>query len=282
MMKRLFFLLILLVGGLLFVSTTNFVQETNVMAQSAILQKENLEAELIKLNDTYRGQLSEYRLAERNFLIARDQYNQLQTLASINEVVESARTVMSLRNQVLITYLDLLRINLIAAEGVEISLKQLVLERLETQRKWLQAHQQALAATSDREQFNRLSDTFIDQTENLIAVSQQTVSLLSLGKLQNVFDRLVLFNQSLVIEEASVSGKQAGSNIALTERALRETERLNQSLATLLQTNWSNLDVGLKEDSISGFYGNLSKALDPIYTDLNKLVAFLQERLGQL
>ncbi|MFH2118526.1 MAG: hypothetical protein ABII10_02225 [Candidatus Paceibacterota bacterium] len=253
----------------------NEQQDQLVQAEQAILQKQRFDTELVELNNIYRGQLSEYRLAEKEFTIARDQYHQLQTLASINEVNDAASKVMKLRNQVLITYLDLLRVNLIAAEGIELSLKELVLNRLEVQKNWLQTHQQAIANASDREQLNQLSDAFIAQALNLTDVSQQTVSLLSLGKLQNVFDRLTGIGQDLLIEEASQSGLAA-------ERAVRETERLNQSLTDLLQTTWLSLKTDLEEQNTVDFYNKLSSNLNPIYADLNKLVSFLQERLRQL
>jgi hypothetical protein len=63
---------------------------------------------------------------------------------------------------------------------------------------------------------------------------------------------------------------------------VRETGRLSDALATLLQSNWAELEAGLRANGVSGFYDDLSKTLNPIYADLNKLVSFIQERLGQL
>jgi hypothetical protein len=91
-----------------------------------------------------------------------------------------------------------------------------------------------------------------------------------------------LLNQDLVLEEASAAGEQAGSVGLATDRAVRETGRLSDALATLLQSNWAELEAGLRANGVSGFYDDLSKTLNPIYADLNKLVSFIQERLGQL
>ena len=269
------YLLILLSFTLLVLPTSCLAQEnpdeqnSQEQTEQVILQKQRFDAELVELNNIYRGQLSEYRLAEKEFVIARDQYRQLQTLASINEVTDVASKVMKLRNQVLITYFDLLRVSLIAAEGVELSLKELVLNRLEVQKNWLQTHQQAISGANDREQLNQLSDAFTTQSLILVDVAQQTISLLSLGKLQNVLDQLTAINQDLLKEEASQSG------IAL-ERSVRETERINQFLVDLLKATWTSLEVDLREENSGSFYNNLSKTLNPIYADLNKLVSFLR------
>jgi cell fate (sporulation/competence/biofilm development) regulator YlbF (YheA/YmcA/DUF963 family) len=272
-MKKLF--LLFLAFSLLLFSPVSVGAQEATETPAPILQKESFDSELNQLNEIYRGQLTEYRTAEKEFAIARDQYLQLQTLASINEVIETAKKVLGLRNQVLITYLDLLRVNLIAAEGVEIAAKQLVLERIVAQKNWLQSHQSALAATTDREQLNQLSDNFIAQATELMSVSRQAISLLGLGKLQNVFDRLKTLSEDITAQESTQSGVNA-------QRAVRETERLNQSLAVLLVNNWQELNEDLQENNASSFYSNLSKALNPIYADLSKLISFLEERLRQL
>lgn len=232
----------------------------------------DLNLEIVQLNEIYRGQLAEYRAAEKEFQIARDQYRQLQTLASINAVTEATREAMKLRAQVILTYMELLRVNLIAAEGVEISLKQLVIERLTVEQEWLQSHLQAIAAGTDREQFNQLADIFAGKQQGIQTVSQEAVSLLSVGKLQNVFDRLAALS-----EEVAASG--ASSSAITQSRELRETERTVAATRTSFQNLWTELNTTIREGKVAGFYDNLAKALNPVYTELNKLTSYLTELL---
>ena len=72
-----------------------------------VVARERLESEIAGLKEVYRGQLSEYRDADKEFVIAKDQYHQLGTLASINDATEAARKVFALRDQVLISYFEL-------------------------------------------------------------------------------------------------------------------------------------------------------------------------------
>lgn len=277
MIKRLFLLSVMIGLALGWQVKSVTAQETSVSdsAQQAVLQKQSLDDEITQLEVIYRGQLTEYRAAEKEFQIAKDQYQKLQTLASINAATDSAKKVMKLRAQVLDTYFELLRVNLIAADGIEVSLKQTVVNRLVDQKGWLEAHQTTLANTTDREQFNQLADTFTAKKDGFTEVSQEAVSLLSVGKLQNVFDRLNLLTQDLATQEAS--------NSAVTEAsAMRETNRLIDTLGTGLKKTWSDVTTAVQKSEIDNFYSNLAQTLDPIYANLNKLVSFLDELLRTL
>ena len=251
--------------------TTPSINETD----EAVLQKQRLDAELESLNEIYRGQLAEYRTVEKDFLIAQDQYRELGTLASINTVTETARTVMKIRGQVLLTYFELLRVRLIAAEGIELSLKESVLPKIDQQKVWLQGQQQAITDATDREEFNTLSDAFSEQLPTMQAVSQEAISILSVGKLQEVFDRLASIGTDLSASEASNSA-------VIDSRAMRETNRTTEEVRTSFQTVWSQLRENIQDDNVSGFYTNLSKTLNPIYASLNKLLSFLAELLRTL
>jgi hypothetical protein len=238
----------------------------------AILQKQRLDEEIASLNQIYRGQLTEYNQAERNFQIARDQYLELQTLASINAVTESARKVMRLRNQVLLTYFELLRVKLVAAEGVELSLKTAVMPKLETQKNWLQQQQGQLAAANDRQEFNSLADEFTGRTRTFQSVAEEVGSLLAVGKLQNVFDRLAAIG-------TDITANQASDSAVTVSRAMRETERATAEARVSLQTTWSSLRGDIQDDNVNNFYGDISETLEPIYSSLNQLAAFLAELL---
>lgn len=259
---------------LIFSPAVAYGQE-NATPSAAVLQKERLDAEIEELSTIYRGQLNEYRLAEREFQIAKDQYRQLQTLASINQVTEAARKVMRIRNQVLITYFELLRIRLIAAEGIDVAVKSAAIAKLTAQNEWLQAHQQQVAAATDREHFNTLSDIFIAQEPLFVTTSQEASSILSVGKLQTVLDRLTLLAQDVAPLEASNSS-------AASSRSLRETNNTITELNASFQTTWQNLEEDIREDRIVSFYTNLTETLNPLYSSLNRLASFLGELLQEL
>ena len=239
------------------------------------LQQQRLAEEIEQLAEIYRGQLAEYRQAERQFQIDQSQYQQLQTLASIDAVVEAAQTAMRLRVQVLLTYFELLRVNLIATEGIEPNLQTAVIQRLEAQQNWLQTHQQAIATAEDRQEFNQLADTFTARLPIFTETYQEANSLLLIGTLQDVFNQLDGLS-------ADITTTAASNSSTIDERDVRETDRVIVSLATQFDGLWSQLTTVLTQRSASGFYNNLAKNTDPVYADLNKLVSFLDELLRQL
>lgn len=264
----------LLITGALLVVPGVIAQEAPAPS-AAVIQKERLDAEIEALSQTYRGQLNEYRLAEREFQIARDQYRQLQTLASINQVTEAARKVLQLRNQVISTYFELLRIRLVAAEGIDLELKASAVKRLEEQRTWLQENKEELVAASDREEFNALADQFGEQIETLTAVSQEATAILAVGQLQAVFDKLSLLADDVRPLEASQS-------TAATSRSMRETTAMVGQLRTQFQTTWGELERALRDERIDFFSTNLTDTLNPAYANLNRLAAFLEELIKAL
>jgi hypothetical protein len=86
--------------------------------------------------------LEDYRNKERLYTIAYDQYASLKTLASLEDLVIKTKTVALSRDQVLIKYLELLRLNLYASEGVELSVKNQYLQLLEENINALTTHSQ--------------------------------------------------------------------------------------------------------------------------------------------
>lgn len=253
-----------------------FAQDSAPAAEDAtILQKQSLDAEIIQLEAIYRGQLTEYRSAERDFQIARDQYRQLQTLASINAVTESAKKVMRLRSQALLTYFELMRTHLIAADGIDVSLKEDVLAQITAHTQWLQTHQTTVAGTNDREALNVLADTFTEQNQAFVVTSQEASSVLALGKLQNVFDRLNAVQTDVTAQESTVSGTSQS-------RASRETSLALEEAKTQLSELWADLNRDRERGNVVNFYDSLVQNLDPLYANLNKIISFLQEMARSL
>jgi hypothetical protein len=256
---------------------------SSVMAQQVpepvrneeVVARERLEGEIEELQTTYRGQLTEYRDADKEFGIAKDQYHKLQTLASINKVSEAARKVFALRDQVLITYLELQRSRIIASEGIELSLKELVVKRIEVEGRWLVDHKQRVEKMQDRSQFNSLADEFTEKSDDFEEASDQAAMILSLGDLQDVYDRLVLVRKDIFDIEAQSSSSDR-------TRSSKETDRMITEVQAVLEKTWIDLGNNIKKDKASSFSSNKVKNLDPIYSGLNKTTSFLRELLREL
>ena len=274
MKKRL--LLITLITFLFATVVPVFAQQVpEPVKNDEVVARQELDDEIEKIKESYRGELTEYRDAEKEFTIAKDQYQQLQTLASINKVTEAARKVFTLRDQVLITYLNLQRNNIYAAEGIELSLKELVISRIEVEGRWLVDHKNRVETMLDRSQFNSLADEFTAKEDDFKEVSDQAAMILGLGNLQDVFDRLVLVRKDIFDIEAK-------SSTADRTRASKETDRLLSEVKAQLEEIWIELGENIQENKAGGFASNSVKTFDPVYANLNKTVSFLEELLREL
>jgi len=276
MNKKFIFTLVLLALFLAFgQARLAFAQVPEPVKNEEVVARERVDAEIEKIKETYRGQLTEYRDAEKEFVIAKDQYHKLQTLASINKVTEASRKVFSLRDQVLITYLNLQRNMIYAAEGIELSLKELVIKRIEEQGRWLVDHKSRVEKVLDREQFNALADEFTEKEDDFTEVTSQAAMILSLGDLQDVHDRLVKVR-------AEIFELEAKSTTADRTRASKETDHWIGQVKESLAKTWVELGDDIKENKVTSFSSNAVKNLDPIYSGLNKTVSFLEELLREL
>jgi hypothetical protein len=277
MKKKLHTLLVLI--GLSFLVGASFDVKAQQLPEPVkneeVVARERLEDEIEELKETYRGQLTEYRDADREFEIDKDQYHKLQTLASINKVTESARKAFALRDQVLITYFELQRSRIIASEGIELSLKESVVKRIEVEGRWLVDHKQRVEKMLDRTQFNSLADEFTEKSDDFEEASDQAAMILSLGDLQDVYDRFVLVRKDIFNIEAQSSN-------ANRTRASKETDRMITEVKEKLEKTWVDLGINISKDKASSFSSNKVKNLDPIYSGLNKTASFLRELLREL
>ncbi len=244
--------------------------------EGQVWQKERLEKEISNVRVIYRGQLETYRAQEKAFKIAQDQYKSLQTLDSIEQAVKSTRQAMLSRDQVLFTYLTLLKLRLIDGEGVEISYKQLILDRIEVLLAQLEKHHAQVLKEHDRQKINALSDDFLQLGIDVRTVASHSLAALNLGKLQSVYDRGVLLFDEIQAEVANFDGKLTEAE---KNRAVIETQRTLDKTSTSLKILTGK--VGQRLDDKSEIYSesDMSGNLNTIYGNLSKVLGYFAELL---
>lgn len=232
---------------------------------------------LVKAQETpeeiYRDQLVEYLQAERDFVIAKGQYNQFGTLASIEKAALEVKEVMTSRAQVLETYFLLLKIDLKEAQGIELAYKDKTIERIEAAEGWLKAHKDEISKTSDRLELNDISDEFTQQSETLQLIGEHATTLLTVGKLQNTFDKINAIQAEAFSEAESTGNKDFSREKRELERVLTETE-------TQLKIIWEEMRAGIDDFRSLGISSNLIKDLTPTYANLRKVLGFVFEVAG--
>ena len=113
----------LFLGAILLLGATLVNAQEPAAKTDLIWQKERLQEEISQARQAYSQNLEDYRNKERLYTIAYDQYASLKTLASLEDLVIKTKAVALSRDQVLIKYVELVRLNLYASEGVELSVK---------------------------------------------------------------------------------------------------------------------------------------------------------------
>jgi hypothetical protein len=253
------------------------VTSADLLKTDAIWQRDRLDSEIAALKQSYQGQLEEYLYKDKLFRIAYDQHQELQTLVSIEDMIKKGRDLGLIRGQVLISYLDLLRLKLIATEGIELSLKQRYLDRLESTIAYIRQHQLVLEQASDRDQLQAALTTFSADQKSLANLGKEVLALLAIGNLQIVYDK------SVVLKTDIDSHLQDSGTLDLPhiERSSSETNRSLNAAKMKLDLIWGELvNANNPERYLLSFYDDLSRVLNPLYVNLSQSISYLGELLS--
>jgi hypothetical protein len=253
--------------GLLFISPV-FVSA----ATSPISQKESIVDEIAEVKRSYKGQLAEYRQANDQFIIAKGQFEKLNTLASLEVAVQDVRKVLSLRDQVLLTYLKLIELELLEADGINLEEKTLALEETKDLQRDFLAHKDLVDNAIDRVAVDQVANDFELLSPRVTSLSGYASSLLQIGKLQTIYD------QSLTLVDATDPRNLTEEpSLKLNEkiRAHNEISNLMDDLDFNLNFVWDEIkSARLKNKPVETNKVNAS-----IYANLSQVLLFLEEIL---
>lgn len=243
--------------------------------QSTIVDKPDYQTDIKQLTDSYRGQLAEYLTLQREFEVAKGQYQQLKTLAALEKAVIATKAVMLKRQQVLETYLRLLRVQLLDAEGIELSTKQAAIDELSNHLTALGVHKQTIETMNDRLSVAAVAKEFTTIGPGIEQSSYYTLSLLNLGALQQVADKAKTLTED--IQDQVTQGSEPIQQ-AQQQRAVAEINRTMDKA----QTQLTKLRGQISANRVSGSrsnYTQLLRDMQPIYADLSQVLAFQDELL---
>ena len=276
-MKKNHYLSNIVIGALtLFFSIIlfNFIVQAEEPAAKTdlIWQKDRIEAEIIQARQDYSQSLEEYRSQERLYIIAYDQYASLKTLASLEDLVIKTKAVSIIRDQVLINYLELLKLNLHASEGAELSVKNQYLDLLDEKIELLKKHLDALDSKNSQSEVQTSLDDF-NQFADLDKISQEILALLAIARLQRIYDIALPLKRDidkfLVVDEASA--------LSAIVRASEETSKTLDQAESNLNALW---DKSKNKGSLENIYRNLTRELNPVYINLSQSLAYLEELMN--
>jgi len=230
--------------------------------------KASEETALLTLREQYAGQFREYVQAEREAQLAISQFNQLQTLESLNTSIDATKDFLVIRDQVLITYLELIRTNVVNTLGIPVAQKELLNNDLlligqELENHMLQA--QAITAKEDLVPVLVAFEPVAQQFTGIVEVSQNWMLY---GRVRIAFDKT-----SSLFE--FVKTELAQQDVSELEKA-----RLDRDLAVITE-QMDAADVALFEleqqlnTGIS--YVGINEILLSPYSTISRALNFIEE-----
>lgn len=251
------------------------LNEDTELETSTVFTKERETQRIKDLRLLYRDQVEVYRNSERDFSIAKTNFEQVQTLSALEEAVKSTQTVMTDRSKVMITYLELIDAVLVETNGVELDLKNQSKTELIGLINLLKIHQENILLSKDRQAMVLLSDDFVPISEAYESSVYKALSLIRIGQIQEVRDKSEIIEADIIMqhEEEEVGGVQS----AKRDRAYAEIERgfelINADLADLNESFLQSNRDGFKRS----FYQRILTDLSPIYAQISRSLDHLEE-----
>lgn len=236
---------------------------------------QNFDDEINTVRDTLRGQLEEYRNEEKKYIVAINQYQQLNTLTSLEEAVMSTKSLLLIRTQVLHSYFTLLRLRVINTTGIEIQEKEYVISQLEKSLSDLRNYQIYVESQNNREQINAAANQFLPIYQELTNLSLYTQMLIQAGQLQNIYDQSLVVYQQIKNEKPVEIDKLKEAEI---NRAFDETEQLFQSNQQKFTALWQNIKTQRQENkSWLNYNEQMNREFNSLYASLSKTLSYLKE-----
>lgn len=233
---------------------------------------------LTQLIDDYFFQLEKYREAQNQFTLDRAEHEKLGTLATGEKLVATTRTLAVSRAKVFTTYLIAVKNHLQVTQGIDVTDKNAVLSSLDQTMVTISFHEQALSGLVERNPLQAELTRFEQQDlPRFFSVTYQALSLLSIGKIQSVADKLLVTSRNF--ESQIVPNIVMASKKASVERGLKEVAIKHQEVALSIANARSLYATfaGAEGDELQQVYSDVVNALEPGYGSLQQAVEYLIE-----
>lgn len=251
-----------------------FPTRVQAQAQSDIVfQQQNVQADLVELRASYQGQLQEYRTLYQQHQVAVGQYQQLQTLSTLDAAVIAAQKVMAKRAQVLDTYLRILTLELQNTQGIDLSLKEIGENLMAEASDVITVHRADLQNPVSREAITAWSADFEPIYELVRYNSTIVQATIQLGRLQTSHDKLAsVKTRFLDTLQTSDSATASASLSPQLQRSLTEVETAQDRVESMLLAFEQNLVESLGRGRF-----NDSDTLLEIHGALGSSIALFKE-----
>lgn len=233
-------------------------------------------AQLQVATETYFDAVATYRDLEDKYLVAREQYYQLNTLNAQDEAIRRGKELLTARAQALKTYYAYLLIIVQRTRGMELEDKQRVVAHLEDVDRQLAAYLEGVQALDSREKVDRHFGTLNNLKMAFYHVAYSALAVVKMGEVQTAIDSSSVLATDLkaLVEVSHLSTAEK----AKRNRGLEEVDRLLQRAKNNLTTQRTQYLRNASNNSYNeSAYQQFQGEIDFSYTQLRQAHSFLAE-----
>lgn len=257
------------------------INEATAAPQELELFPKVSEEERQAASEAYFSDVAAYRDAEERFLVAREQYYQLNTLASQEEAIRRGKEVLTARAQVIQSYFIYLRLTLLNTTGIDLDDKATTEQELQFWANELKEFQKTIPELTTRAQIDQELLKFNEQEDAYQNIGYAALILIKLGNVQKALDTAYVVRDELV--EAGLNANLSAVKKADQERGVEETDRLlQQAKNNLLGLRQEWQERAGKNRYKESDYRNFQQDSEFSYLQLRQAYEFMQELAGEL
>lgn len=236
--------------------------------RSNVVAENQLELDLAEVQRSYRGQLEEYRTLQQQFVVAKEEYLQLQTLSALEAAVQSTQKVFVMRDRVMLSYLKSLELRTRLATALDDELKEESLYVLEETQKAVTRHLEDTQASSDRAAIQERTTEFESIAELYSFTTAFSKQVLQLGSLRANYQQAVDIFEDLPLEVAGQTALQKAARGRALEQIAINLDDVDDIL------NEFRIEVA---ESLQDIRVSNTTAPEEAFAVLQRIVGFLDE-----
>lgn len=251
-------------------SVALFLSATAVFAQDAIHP-----SELELARKTYVDTLDAYRSKEQKFFVIREQYKQLQTLASLEDAVKASKDVQISRIDTLLAYFNTLQLYVNDLKGADLQKKADISQRLQQVVLELGISKQQVQKATDRIALDKLSTSYESRNTIYISTAYATLSLIRIANMQTATDQLGLLSSQVF--ETIQSSSPSANVLSEKQRGYDELSRTIGTIKEFITKAMNRYDSNAGNEYTQSTYTQLVDLLGSGFTKLKQGESFIKE-----
>lgn len=223
-----------------------------------------------------------YRKAHANYLLAKSQYVQAQTLTAQTQAQQATVSMLQSRDDVVITYMRALRMRILEAPGLDELTKQDLFARIDSEIAWYETHKAGISSAGTLTDLEDDSDEASKRFARISSIlAYEVLATIPIGKVQSHYSEM----DSLLseIKQKIEAIRQKGDHdTADTERWVLESENKlarSREKQVAVQANINILQSGDFKGSGSTYYEQTITSLQEANQFLREVNRYFQEIL---